>query len=80
MTEVRTCVSCKHFSGQEAQHYYPHPDPHGLVREVNKGPECKHPGAVTRDMVFGKAFCINERNNNKGCSKQGKLWETKEEK
>lgn len=40
----------------------------------NKGPECKHPDAASRDMINGKAYCYAERNNNKGCGKQGKLW------
>jgi hypothetical protein len=77
-TEVKTCVNCKSFrGGQDAQVYYPHADPHGFTRSVNNGPECGHPKAATRDLVFGKAFCLNERNSKKGCGKQGKLWEAK---
>lgn len=74
---VKTCVGCTHIGEQGAEPYNPHPNPHGFAQQVNKGPECRHPKAVTRDLVFGKAYCINERNNNKGCGKHGKLWEAK---
>jgi hypothetical protein len=80
LSDARICMECKHFGGGPgAEPYSPHADPHGFVREVNKGPECKHPDAGTRDPVFGKAFCINERNatSKKSCGKQGKLWEPK---
>lgn len=75
MSEIRTCVTCSHIGEQPPEAYNPHADPHGFTRQVNRGPECKSPAAITRDLVFGKAFCINERNNNKGCGKKGKLWE-----
>lgn len=68
-TTVKTCVSCKHFGGPDAEVY-------GIPR-TPVGPECKHPGAVSRDMIFGKAYCQSERQTNKGCGKQGKLWVSK---
>lgn len=45
-----------------------------------QNPECKHPQAASRDLIYGKAYCANEREmkGNKGCGKQGKLWEAKE--
>jgi hypothetical protein len=77
MSEVKTCVSCKHMGDQPPEPYMPHGNPHGFQQQVNRGPECRSQRAVTRDMVYGKAFCINERNSAKGCGKQGKLWEPK---
>ena len=77
MSEVKACVDCKHIGDAAAEPYMPHGNPHGFAMHVNKGPECNHPNAKTRDLVYGKAFCINERNNNKGCGKKGKLWEPK---
>lgn len=77
MSEVKTCVGCKHVGDAPAEPYMPHGNPHGFALQVNKGPECGHPKAVTRDLVYGKAFCINERQSKQGCGKQGKLWEPK---
>jgi hypothetical protein len=67
--EVKTCVGCKHSKNIEAEPYMAQlqPRPHD--------PECSHPKAASRDLVNGKAYCRQERNNNKGCGKQGKLWE-----
>lgn len=41
--------------------------------------ECLHPEAASRDLVTGKAYCLTERNmeKGKGCGQQGKLWERK---
>lgn len=72
-TVVKTCVSCKHFSGSEAEPYMANLQ--GLVQQ--QGPECKAPGAKTRDMVLGKAYCRAERNDKKGCGPTGKLWVSK---
>lgn len=72
---VRTCVSCAYFKGQENEIYNPH-----APQRTAQGPECTHPRASSRDMVYGKAFCLNERNSNKGCGRKGKLWEARENK
>lgn len=75
MSEVRTCIGCEHFGGatQDAEPY----NPHGIPVQVQRGPQCNHPKAASRDLVFGRAFCHNERNATRGCGKQGKLWEAK---
>lgn len=66
---VRTCVSCAHFKGQrEAEPYLGHLQP-------KQDAECLHPQAVTRELIYGKALCQNERAGNKGCGKKGALWE-----
>lgn len=72
MTEntIKACVDCKHFMGQQAQPYL------GPVT-VQSPPECRHPEAASRDMIYGKALCQNERNDKKGCGKQGRLWTPK---
>ena len=67
---VKTCVSCKHFNGPDAEPYvqqYP----------VRQEPLCEHPSATTRDPIYGKALARAERadTNKKGCGRQGKLWE-----
>lgn len=62
---VRTCISCVHFKGVEPT--YPVP--------MQQHPLCQHPKAASRDPIYGKALCQNERNNKKGCGPQGKLWE-----
>lgn len=78
--EIRTCVACKHCTAQnDAEVYYPHPMREQLLgtQQIHRGPVCGHPMAKTKDLVFGKAFCINERASTRGCGKQGKLWEAK---
>lgn len=67
--EVRTCVGCKH--GQVPIWMYGQPKPQEA--------ECKHPEAVTRELVYGKAMCNQERNvqGSKGCGPKGRLWEAK---
>ena len=69
---MNACIDCKHFKGVEAEPY----NPHSLPLRPNN-PECGHPQAVTRDLIYGKALCQNERASNKGCGKAGKLWEPK---
>ena len=64
---MRVCIEFKWYKGVQAQPYL------GPVT-VESQPECEHPDAVTRDMVYGKCRCINERNSPKGCGKTGKLW------
>lgn len=68
--EVRACVDCKHFKGIEAEPYLAQVQP-------KQKPECQNPRAASRELIYGKAFCENERNNNKGCGRKGKLWEPK---
>lgn len=69
-TAVRACVECKHFKG--AENVY-----HAQMQKIHSEPECGHPSANSRDMIYGKALCANERNDKKGCGKQGKLWESR---
>lgn len=70
--EIRTCIACKHYKGPEniyvAQMQLPSRDQ----------PQCAHPKAASRDMIYGRCFCTAERNNNKGCGKKGKFWEPKD--
>jgi hypothetical protein len=65
---VKVCIECRHYEGPQAQVYL------GPMT-VTQQPVCKHPDAVTRDMVTGRCLCTNERNFTKGCGKQGRLWE-----
>jgi hypothetical protein len=65
---IKACIECQHFKA--ADNLY---TPHAPRRESQ--PECLHPQAASRDLVYGKALCYNERAANKGCGKQGKLWE-----
>ena len=69
---MKACVECKHFKGAQANQAY---QPHLPQREAQ--PECLHPEASSRDMIYGKAFCHTERTATKGCGKQGKLWQPK---
>ena len=66
--EVRACVACKHFKGLEAEPYL------AQIQARDK-PECKHPKAATRDLIYGIAYCHQERASKKGCGTTGKLWE-----
>ena len=66
--EVRACVGCKFFKGLEAEPYLAHVQP-------TQKPECTNPKAATRDLIYGKAWCQNERNDKKGCGRAGRLWE-----
>lgn len=68
---VKTCVSCAKFGGPEAE-------PYPVRMQSDAGPECKHPEARTRDLVYGKAFCRKERNDTKGCGPKGRLWVSKD--
>lgn len=72
---MKVCVECKHCGSQGAEPYLGGIAPAG---RGNNGPECNHPEAASRDMVNGKAYCYQERNTNKGCGKQGKLWQTRQ--
>ena len=68
--EVRTCAECKHFKG--APDYY-------HMQQVRQEPQCGHPKAVSRELIYGMAMCRNERATKKGCGPLGKLWESKRE-
>jgi hypothetical protein len=69
---VRTCVSCTHFKGPENIYMQ------RMQLPNHDAPTCEHPQAASRDMIYGKAYCQNERNDKKGCGKQGKLWVSKD--
>lgn len=69
---VRTCVSCVHFKGPDNLYMQRMQVPN------QDAPTCQHPKAASRDMIYGKAYCQNERAGTKGCGKQGKLWASKE--
>ncbi len=69
---MKVCVECIHHAGSVNELYYGGIPPAG---RGNQGPECKHPDAHSRDMVNGKAYCYQERNDTKGCGKTGKLWQ-----
>ena len=79
MSEIRACVNCRHIGEQPPEIYNPHAAPMPFGGVVNKGPECKNLKAATMDLVYGKTYCINERNSTKkkACGPQGKLWEPK---
>jgi hypothetical protein len=69
--EIRTCASCKHFKGPENL-YVAH-----MQLPNRDSPTCEHPKAASRDMIYGKAFCVTERQTQKGCGKKGRLWDSK---
>lgn len=71
--EVRTCVTCKHFKGPE-NHYVAQMTP----GPMDRSPQCAHPKAASRDMIYGKAYCTMERQSKKGCGQKGVLWESKD--
>lgn len=66
--EVKTCADCKYFKGP--QDYY-------HMQQVRQEPQCEHPKAVSRELIYGMAICRTERNTKKGCGPQGKLWVSK---
>lgn len=67
---MKACIDCKHFKTSQPLHL-------GYV-DNNHPPECGHPNAATRDPIYGKALCANERNWGRGCGKKGKNWEAKD--
>lgn len=70
---MKVCVECKHFKGADNAYM-------AQMQPQSQEAECGHPDAASRDPIYGKAFCRNERNDRKGCGSQGKLWESKNEK
>lgn len=68
--EVRACVACKQFKGLDAEPYLAHVQP-------SQEPQCMHPKAATRDLIYGKALCRQERASKKGCGPKGTLWEAR---
>ena len=66
---MKACIDCKYFKGAEPIHL-------GHMHQ-NAPPECTHQNAASRDPIYGKALCHNERNFSRGCGKQGKNWEPK---
>lgn len=69
--EVKTCVSCSSFEGPTTLYMQQ------MQLPSRDSPTCKHPKAATRDPIYGRAFCQNERQSKKGCGPKGKLWEKK---
>lgn len=69
---MKVCAECKHFEER---------GPHGLARVTHKGPieapRCRHPEAISRDAVYGVAYCETERAAKKGCGKEARLWVAK---
>lgn len=68
--EVKACVQCKYFKGATNEYM-------AQMTQHRDDPTCEHPRAASRDVIYGKAFCRNERNNKKGCGPKGALWESK---
>jgi hypothetical protein len=70
---VKTCATCRHFGGPPQEYYTPH-----VIFNQPRGDQarCNNPNAATRDLIYGHCFCYTERNEQKGCGKQGKLWES----
>ncbi len=66
--EVRACVNCKHFKGLEAEPYL------AQIKNTHQ-PECQHPKAASRDLIYGRAYCVQERASKRGCGQKGILWE-----
>lgn len=67
---MNICAECKHFKGDQADAYMAH------LQNNKPMPECLHPQAKTRDPIYGKCLCQNERNMGR-CGKDGKLFEAK---
>lgn len=67
---MNICAECKHFKSDGAEVYM------AQLSSNKPMPECGHPLAKTRDPIYGKCFCQNERNMGK-CGKSGKLFEPK---
>lgn len=68
---MNTCIECKHCKVEGL----------GVVVDMNPDPKmvlCLHPKAATREPIFGKAYCNNERGaGGKACGRSGKYWEAK---
>lgn len=73
--EIKTCVTCQFFRGVDENQVY---NPHAFDTRRPE-PQCEHPKARTRDPIYGRTLCHNERSevNKKGCGVKGKLWEPK---
>jgi hypothetical protein len=68
--ELKICVECEHYKAPDAIPY----NPHG---KFEPQPVCKSPLAHSRDLVTGACNPYAERQDTKGCGKQGKLWQPK---
>ena len=67
---MNTCIECKYFRQ----------DGIGIIVDSNPSPKsamCMHPKAMTRDVIYGNAYCQTERmaSGKSACGKAGKLWE-----
>jgi len=71
--EPRICLTCKHFSNERTLSTMQAE----LSGQVTPGPLCGHALAHTRDPVFGRAMCRDERfsSSRKACGPTGRLWE-----
>ena len=67
---MNICAECKHFKGDANDAYM------AQLQSQRPAPECTHPEAKTRDPIYGKCFCQNERQMG-SCGKSGKLFEAK---
>lgn len=74
---IRTCVECKFCRVRDQMGGLRPFD--GRSFGGNEVLECTHPQAKSRDPLYGRAMCGNERqfSGKKGCGKEGKLWEAK---
>lgn len=68
VAEVKTCATCKYFKGPQDYHH---------MQQMRQEPQCEHPKAISRDLIYGHALCRVERTQKRGCGQQGKLWESK---
>ena len=68
---IRTCAECIHRTEDRTF----------LQAQQAGQPEwvCRHPAAMTRDVVTGLCYCRAERESARAgaCGKSGKLWEAK---
>lgn len=69
---MNICAECRHFKGDGNEVYM------AQLKSEKPQPECLHPGAKTRDPIYGKCYCQTERNMGK-CGKSGKLFEAKKQ-
>ena len=67
---MNICADCKHFMQDRTLIQ--------AAQGMQNQPRCMHPEAYSRDPVMGTCYCTQERSGNKGCGKQGKLWQSRE--
>jgi hypothetical protein len=67
--EVKACATCKYFVGPQNEYT-------AAMTLRPEEPRCEHPEAHTKDLIYGKTMCRNERNSKKGCGPKGRLWDS----